>query len=599
MGPFLCPNGIDQQGLHLRYFYQSVLEGAEGGRRKSVTSFWLVVWACALSIGWLLPNHYPPWSSFHLDTWVAIVLCGIAAAVIIRSPGKVLVSPMGLVVTALLFVPWLQYAAGLLTFIGTAWIVTAYLLGFLLALMVGARWESATPGQLADGLFLAIGIASLFSIGLQLHQWLLLDRLDIWSMGEGFGRPFANFGQPNQLGTFLIWGLLATAWGVQRKYVGIGVTLLLSLYLLFGLALTGSRTAWIAVAIVMVAAWFWRRLWGSRWTPWIVTGLGVYFAVCVLTVGWLSQILLLGNGSIEVQDIARLAGETRPQVWRLFIDAALQRPWFGYGWDQVATAHLAAALGQPGLNILFSHSHNLFLDLMLWCGIPLGLLASTALVWWLWRSFRAVQRAEDALLLLLVVVVANHAMLELPLHYAYFLLPTGLVIGVLDVRLAALLLRVGGRWVIMVIWLASAALLSLIVRDYLCVEASYQTLRFEWANIRTTAPKQPPEVLLLTQLRELIRYARFEPRAGMSADELNWMRSVAGLYPNAGTIHKMAAALVWNQRPEEAQLWLRRMCKVVHPFQCEAIRRAWANQALNDPQIRAVPWPETEKREGN
>jgi hypothetical protein len=81
----------------------------------------------------------------------------------------------------------------------------------------------------------------------------------------------------------------------------------------------------------------------------------------------------------------------------------------------------------------------------------------------------------------------------------------------------------------------------------------------------------------------------------MSSDELNWMLSVANLYPGPGIVHKLAAALAWNGRPEDAQLWLRRMCKMVPAEQCDAVRKAWVNQAVNDPDIRAAPWPETDK----
>jgi O-antigen ligase len=575
----------------LRDFYLSIIRNSDNKQKKTLTSFWLIAWSFALSLGWLLPNHYLPWPSFHLEAWVAILLSGVAVAVLVRTPGKTSITGMALLGAAITLTPFAQYAVGMQPLIGSVWIITAYLLGFLLAMMVGARWESATPGQLADGLFLAIGIAAILSVGLQLHQWFGLDRLFLWDMGSTPARPFANFGQPNLLATFLLWGLLAAAWGLQRKYIGIGGALFLALYLLFGLALTGSRTAWIAVVLAVVAAWYWRGLWRSKLTPWWVMGLGGYFAACLYAKGWIRVLLQVG----DIEHIARIESETRPLVWALFVDAIQQRPWFGYGWGQIARAHLEVAENHPPLNILFSHAHNIILDLILWCGLPLGLILCATLVWWLLRSFRAIKRPEEVLLLMFVVVVANHAMLEYPLSYAYLLLPLGLVIGVLDVRLAAPSWRVGGRWIMVCLWAISTLLLSLIIRDYSRVETSYLALRFEHANFQISAPKEPPDVLLLTQLREMIRYSRFEPHRGMSSDELDWMLSVANLYPGAGIVHKLAAALAWNGHPEESQLWLRRMCKMVPAEQCDAVRKAWANQALSDPDIRAVPWPATDK----
>ncbi len=257
--------------------------------------------------------------------------------------------------------------------------------------------------------------------------------------------------------------------------LGKGVALMLALYLLIGIALTGSRTAWIAVAMLIAVTWFWRGIWRHSGVPWLVTGLGVYFWVCVYLKGWLRGILLLG----DVEDVTRIASETRPQVWAMFLDAVWQHPIVGYGWNQIALAHLAVAADHPPLYVLFSHTHNLLLDLILWCGIPCGLLLCGALLWWLWRNFRAVAQAEDAVLLLVVLVVANHALLEYPLSYAYFLLPLGLVMGALDVRLLAPVWQIGGRWVVTIVWALATLLLSLMVRDYWRVETSYFALRFE------------------------------------------------------------------------------------------------------------------------
>lgn len=558
-------------------------------RKQPITPFWLIGWACALAIGWLLPVHYLPWSTFHVDAWLAVALSLASLAVIWRTNGPVVWHGITLLVALLALLPGLQYAFGQVLLSGTAWISSAYLIGFLLALLTGARWESASPGQLADGLFLAVGTAALLSVGLQLHQWLALDVFNAWSMGDGYGRPFANFGQPNQLASFLVWGLLSTAWGLLRRHIGLGTALLLACYLLFGLALTQSRTAWVAVAFLVFASWFWRSLWTDQRGPWLVTGLGLCFAACVVSLGWLTRALQLST-SVDMGDIVRISAETRPAIWSIFVDAALQHPLVGYGWGQIGLAQATAALGHPPTGALFTQSHNLFLDLVLWCGIPVGLLASLYLVRWFWFGVRAVSRAEDAVLILFLLVIGNHAMLELPLQYAYFLLPVGLVMGVLDVRLKAHPILVMERWSVLLVWSISVLLLALIIRDYARVETSYQELRFEWAHIKTASPGKPPDVLLLTQFREFIRMSRFEPVSGTSADDLDRLRKVTGTYPGSATISKLALALALNQQAAEAQLWINRMCRMEPESRCNAARKAWMIQSVNHPELAAVRW---------
>lgn len=555
---------------------------------RAMSAFWLAVWSLTLAIGWLLPNHYPPWASFHFDAWSAAIFAAAALAVTVRSAAPVRWSALAMLVVVLLPLPLLQLMSGIVVTAGNSWISTAYLLAFLLAVVTGMRW-AASGEQATDGLFLAIGIGAIVSVGLQLHQWLGVDRLDIWSMGDGAGRPFANFGQPNQLGTFLVWGLLAGAWGFVRGKLGAATAIGYAMFLLFGLSLTGSRTAWIAVAIVVMAAWAWRRLWPDRRLPWFVTVLGLFFAACVAANNWLSE-RLAGAALFDAASIERMTGESRPAIWSMFLQAAAQRPWLGYGWNQVGLAQVEMADHLPALQVRFSQSHNLFLDLALWCGIPIGLAVSAFLVGWLLRRVLGVRNPEQALLVVLLLVVANHAMLELPLHYAYFLLPAGLVMGVLESRQQVRVLVATRRRVVLVLWAIGVALLMLMVRDYWRIERSYEALRFEWSPIKSPRAVEP-DVVLLTQWRDYFRLLRFEPATGMSDADLRSLENTAAMFPSTGFIQRLAVALAWNNRPQDAAIWLRRSCNIAPQTHCDALKASWSLRAADDARMAAVPWP--------
>lgn len=561
-----------------------------------VQPFWFFLWIVTLSMGWLLPNHYRPWMSFHSDVWVAVICSLGAAAVILRGSGPVVWHRFTLLPVLMLGMVWAQYASGLISMAGTAWISSAYILGLLLALLTGARWEANSPGQLTDGLFIAIGLAAILSVGLQLYCWFGLDGLGMLSMGGDRDRPSANFGQPNQLATFFLWALLAVAWGWERRRIGGKVAILMAAYLLFGLALTGSRAAWIGMSILFMAGWLWRGLWRDARLPWYVAGLAFYFFICVIFTRWLGPILRTasgagGAGRLDVDDVIRMSSEVRPTAWRAFADAAWQHPWIGYGWNQTALAQMAVAEKHPALPGVFSYAHNLFLDLILWCGIPLGLLIAVALLTWLWKCVRAVRNAESALLVLFLLVIANHAMLELPLYWAYFLLPVGLVIGALHIQLGIKPVMLSGRWVLVLIWFFSAGLLTLLIRDYTRVEPSYQTLRLEWDNFQMTQPVGPPDVLLLTQWREYVQYARFVPIDGATASDIDHLRNVTALFPNIVFFNKLAMTLAMNHHPQEAQLWLIRMSKVAPRKQYCALKRSWTRESLRNPSVAVVSWP--------
>ena len=130
----------------------------------------------------------------------------------------------------------------------------------------------------------------------------------------------------------------------------------------------------------------------------------MYFAICNLVVGWLPSVLQVSFVAQDVLDGATV--HHRLLAWAVFADAIWLKPWFGYGWNQSAVAQMAAAALNPSVNSVFSFAHNLFLDLVIWCGIPLGLFISVCLLRWFWLRFKAVQTAENAVLVLFLLVVS-------------------------------------------------------------------------------------------------------------------------------------------------------------------------------------------------
>lgn len=507
--------------------------------------------------------------------------------------------PSAIVVMALLPQVVLQYLAGMIPFAGDAWIAGAYLLGLALALQTGAHWESLRAGQALDALAIALGIAGFLSVALQLIQWLDVGvawhlanvyAWQLWVNESSQGRPYANLAQPNMLATLLLLSVLSTVWGVFRRRIGLATAVFFVAFLLFGVALTRSRTAWLGVGVLVAASWYWARLSPGRGLPVWSSALGVFFAgvtgYLVLGSGW-----SLDGGAPQL-DVTRLEAGQRPIVWRLFADAALAKPWFGYGWNQTSVAYLGEVNDYPALHANFNNAHNLFLELVLSCGIPLGLLLSGLIVMWCINSFRRVRAAEDAIALLMIAIVGIHAMLELPLHHAYFLLPIGVVAGVLAQRLGATSILKTGRTPMLALGASAALLLGVMVRDYIgVIEQDFRAMRFETAGVSVRAPAEAPEVILLTQLRELLRYWRFLPRTGMSEQDIQWARDVTQRNPAPGSLFKLAQILAINGKASEAERWLLRTRKVVPVGQWKFIEKVWLDVSRTNPAMAAVRLP--------
>ncbi len=555
----------------------------------------LLLWALFLSLSWLLPVHFPPWNTFPAEVWSAVMVLISAGAMALHVRTRLTWHSLPLLCAVLVVLVWLQYAGGLIPFAGQAWTSSAYLISLLLALLVGARWEEVSPKQLAHGLFFAIGVAAVLSVGLQLYTWLGLQDsgvLGMWSLAQANDqRPSANLGQPNQLATLLLWGLLAVLWACVHGVLRARSALVVAVFLIFGLALTQSRTGLLGATVVLAAIWAWRKHWASRRLPWVALGLYLFLLLCPLLIQGIGTLLQLDTQPAY----ARLdePGNQRLEAWRLFVGAIWDKPWYGYGWTETTAAQLSVADRFPSLGGLFSHSHNLVVDLMLWVGVPLGLAITAVLAYWFWSRVKAVKTSVDAVLVLFVVVVGVHAMLEFPLQYANFLLPTGLVMGMLSSRLGATAVVTTPRWVFAALALAAAGVLAVTVRDYAEVDDSYTKLRLEQSFLGQGRPAfgGPPAVWALTHFREWIVVSRLKVHSSMGQDELGEMERLTTAYPSRPFVYRLARAFALNKQPQKAQWWLAKICKITDEKDCRMSQRSWAAESKEDARIAAVPWP--------
>lgn len=553
------------------------------------TTVWPLLWTAIACFAWLIPNHYYPWVAFHNDAWAAWIFAVGAGVILFTSRSPFRWDRLSILAAAITLVPGAQWLGGLLPLPGFAWIATLYLLGLLLSLQVGARSERDHPELAISAVLGAIAVAAVASVGIQLYQWMSLD-VSLWIIPMPELRAAGNLGQPNQMATFQLWGLLAVGWFLHRRTVGPPVAMLLALLLLLGVALTQSRTAVVAISMLAVMACVWRNLWADpRRVVTVAVGLSTYFAACLVLVVPASKALLLGTTATAIG--RDWTGDTRWIAYRLFIDAALERPWLGYGLATVAPAQLEVAEHYPGLLGIFQQSHNLMLDLMLWLGIPLGLAVTAALVLWLARQARLVASPKDAILVMFVAVVGLHAMLELPLHYAYMLLPTGFVMGVLQARSRAPVVIVTRRRVVVGTWCCAVLLLAVVTRDYFLIEADFEALRFE-KTYRIEAPAKPPPVLVLTHLSGFVRMGRSAAKPGMTPQEIESIRIGAYWFPSASNLFLYTAALALNGQREEAELMMRKSARLMSASYYEDLGRTWRSQTSGNKSLPkdVTPW---------
>ncbi len=499
---------------------------------------------------WLVPDHYLPWLSAYNDSVMALGLFCLLLGTLRRNAPKASAPAVFWVVVAAAFIPWIQWAVGQLAFSGDALVGSLYPLGLAVAILTGHVWAQRDASGSASLLAGTILLGSALSAAIALFQGLRVGDMGLWGLGLcGGGRACANLAQPNNLGTLLGLGALGLLLLYEQRRVGALVGALLLGLVLLGAAATQSRTALLFGPAVLAGLFIARRRGVS-----VRTSLRMVLAATVIhwliAWGWpvLQDALLLDTTASMT---ARRLDAGRLQAWAIFIDALSQSPWTGVGWLQTASAQLAVAERHPPLNLVWQHAHNLFLELVLWCGYPLGLLLSALIVFWYASRIRRVVSIEGVVGLLSITLFGIHSMLELPYHYAYFLIPIGLWVGHVEhacglgiQRFAAL------RWVPVAL---SVVMVAGIWWHYPRVEEDARRVRFENLRIGLQVVADPtPEAPFLSGLTSFLKFTRTKPVSGMTAAELKSMEDVVKRYPYAGAMAKLSWAWALNGRLAEA-----------------------------------------------
>lgn len=527
-------------------------------------SFWrklsLTAAALLFLLAWLLPNHYAPWVAAYQDLLSFSALIFLLLACL--SKGGVAIAPSLGFFFVLPLIPLVQLSSGVVFFSGDAWIASAYLFGFAMALVAGCNL-SQQPEVQKVFFFRIIAAVLIFgavvSVWIALRQWLMLAG-NIWTADLELGqRPYANLAQPNNLATLLCLGLAGTLYFYEKYLLGRLGASLLAAYLLFGVALTQSRTPWVG-ALAVVVFWAWVGVRVPRRLPVLkLLGWVALYVFLVISLPSLAKALLISD-----ELVIRMGASERIEMWRQICLAIVNGPLWGYGWNQVSVAQIGVSL-EYVVPMPTEHSHNLLLDLLIWNGPILGAVIIFYVLIWLCRLYWRARSSESLFALVATGLILVHGMLEYPLEYAFFLLPTGVFLGIAvaegwqGVPVFAL-----PRWMLGLIVFAGAGLLGWVGREYLILEGSYRQMRFERARLAdATSVKSTPEVMVISQLREYMRFARTQPDASMTAENIEWMRRVAYRYPYPSSLFRYALALGLNGQPVAAREQLR-VIKALH-----------------------------------
>ncbi len=253
-----------------------------------------------------------------------------------------------------------------------------------------------------------------------------------WAWGglmhvPGLGEANANLRQRNQLATLLGTGMAAVLWwqahGLKTRHA-----LWMLALLAMGNAATSSRTGLLHMLLVTALAvlWFYRsRDNTAHFSPRLA-----FWALAVyLLANWgLPWLLSMQTDQNVVNAMTRMGHNegcgSRRVLWANVLELIGQKPWTGWGWDELKYAHYITAYdGPPEKRFcdILGNAHNLPLHLAVTLGVPvtatLGLLVLAMLCkagpW-------ACRLPHHQLAWSVLAMIGLHSLLEFPLWYGPF-----------------------------------------------------------------------------------------------------------------------------------------------------------------------------------
>ena len=244
------------------------------------------------------------------------------------------------------------------------------------------------------------------------------------------GRAVGNLRQPNHLSTLLVWASASAIWlGARKRLPSLWAVALMALFI-WGIVLTASRTGMLAM--LFLAAWglldqrlpkgmraaligaplIYGVFWGGMWM----------LAHLDQNVNFAAETRLHDKSDIS---------SSRFKIWANVLTLIQQHPWSGVGYGEFNLAWTFTPFPTRPV-AFFDHTHNLVLQWAVEFGLPtaaaLVLLSLAAWLCLVWRQ-RGDAITPAGACGVIVSTALLHSLLEYPLWYSYFLLPTAFAWG--------------------------------------------------------------------------------------------------------------------------------------------------------------------------
>lgn len=519
------------------------------------------------TLPFLQPRHFFPLPMFYSE-WLAFV-CGLAALVLLA--GKQAWAQKSLPVVAgiplaLAAVILAQAAAGLVPYTGQAYAAMLYLVWAAALVVLGVelrrRLGLAFIAPVLAWVLVASGVVCAAAGAVQYFD---LHEAYAPLVMPPIGGVHANLAQKNHYADYLALAVASLGYlyaGNRVRGVAAGA---IGAVLIFGLGVSGSRSAWLYLLVIFaLALWYRRRTGAPEAVRLLRFGLVALAALGVDQ--WLMTLSALahGNPSTLTQRVFAEDGATRLEHLRVVGWMATQSPVWGGGWGQFAWSdfQFKSASDVSVLLGVTNNAHNIMTHILAETGLAGLLIVAGGAILWGGSAVRDCRTLHALWALVLLSILGVHSMLEYPLWHAHFLGIAAIAVGFTAGHSAKVS---GGKFVPAAfagLLAAGTAAAALLARDYREYEALSVHVAVRPEEARAGLADLARRSAVLRPYVELTLANHMPVDAAFLTEKLALNERVMHFFPAPMVVFRQAVLLALSSQPDQATALFERGMKV-------------------------------------
>ncbi|WP_336138855.1 O-antigen ligase family protein [Acinetobacter ursingii] len=551
---------------NIYFVLDKINEKVDLGQLFSLKKIYLIFALLPLFYSFFYLDHSEPWRSFS-QNFLCFFSLLLLLAFFIRK--KIYLPYIIIPILCVSVLPFVQFFLGKIFFFSTAFFGFAFIFSFVMSILIAYNFcRIYNYKAVVSTVSIFFTVVAIGTSIIAILQWLRLDFEFIMPIVGN--RMYANIAQPNNMATILLIGFFSIFILYDNYKLNLYIFLSLQLIILFSIVLSQSRTVWISLFLTFFILIANNKKLNKKSTIYLFQFfLLIYFSIWFYlpTLGE-----ILGITQIDSLFDRVSTGYLRIPMWEHMIYAVLQKPWSGYGWYQTQNAQLVGVFLFKNEGYLNS-AHNIILDILLWVGLPIGVLILIYFVYILFLLYKSIKNSISLIVFLIVLCIVVHANLEYPLFYAFLLFPFGFFIGLLigNLHIRAIGIHIYSVQVVFILYFMC---LSWIYKEYDQAQSrlGYASGLSETGNLSLTSGNE----IFLTQLYARESFLLASPKAKYNIIEINSLKKYIESEPSEYNLLKISQIYYFNGFTDISKKYLeisnalfnkkRTMIDIANPF---------------------------------